>query len=1478
MRKIYFFIVCLLLLVAQEGQGQVPIAGWDFSTQTGSTSPAASNYGTSPLTANTTATGVTVGGLTRGVGIGSGGTSSAAASAWGGFGMTGTSLATAQAANADAYFTITVSTGYVLNLSTIDAYNIRRSNTGPTTGQWAYQIGAGAITPIGSAITWGGTTSSAGNTQLAIDLTGISALQNLAAGTTVTFYVYSWSGAAAGTWYFNSPPPANTANDLVVEGTVTTATCTPVAPTLVSASTDNQQSTINWTNPTCFSDIIIVASPVSGDVGTIPGSFTGVSNSFTGSAVTYGTNGGKIVYEGGAGAAGPQIITGLTNGTTYYFQLFTKGTSSWSSPIEVSATPAAVAAYYFKSNAGTVAKDWSLASTWLFSSSAGGPWSASSVVPSSTASGVTISAGDTVTVTTSINLTKTTVAGTLYQKTGGILNISGSTYDMTILSGGKLLTNSSADYKTTFLFATTSDSIKVNTGGIIQIGIGTTSVVGTNYSSLGGTASTASPALTCNTSWSDGAYFNWNITTAFSSSTATYFPNMAANQIPIFRVMINTGVVGAGGTNNLVINGLFEADGNVTFQNASSKTFRNGIVGNGTVTQSSTSGLFIINGTTAKMGGTNLVLNTTAGGLSNTSPYTTLIANDTISAGPVTITGVFDAGPYITSTQSASSLATYTATGATIRTSNPNGLSGGTNTTFDNVLGGPAIPVNTCTVEYYASVAQNITAYTNYKNLTISGGSTKTLLGNTSSVSGLLKLSSGNILNIAGYILSIDSLSGTGTMSGSATSQLKISTDLTTTPTTLYFTSGSEQLLLLSLKSNSKVTLGTPLSIVSGSSTTPGSLVLTGAATTLNTNNQLTLKSDANGTAQVAPSSGTITGKTIIERYFPSHRSWRLVTAPVNATGAPTINASWQEGYSNLSRTVPQYSATAPSYGTIITKSTTETSNGAGGTVSGYDQGSTNNPSLLYMSGGSWLAPASTNTGAITDYKGYMLFVRGTRNYVVASTATAPTATTLRVTGALNQGTQSISGTGMTVIGNPYASSFYYDGVSSRGTNIPIYYYIWDPLMTGSNSVGAFVTMHYTSAHTYTAVPDPTTAPLSSGVVNLTSHPLDLTGTIQSGEAIIAYFNDGTNSAAGSSTIVETDKTTGNNTYVFRPAAPASEDSLQAFRTNLYALNNDTSFSLEDGVLDLYNKAYSNSVNYLEDAPKLGNILETISLLRNGHRLSIESRQPIVATDTVYYTVAGLQKKNYILEFVPTGLNSTGLAGFLIDSFLNTRTPVQLNATTQIPFTVTSDKASSSANRFTLIFSPIEAATPLPVTFTSVTATPLTAANIAVQWKVENQVNIGQYQVEKSTDGSSFKQTATVSANSLSSTSYNWMDENAVQGVNYYRITSIGKDGTRQYSSIVKVQLGEDGPASIVVYPNPVSGNKIGLKFTTMPSGTYQASLYSSVGQLLLNSSFNYTGSGLQQLSIPNSIAKGVYQLKIVTPDLSTKVLEVEIN
>ena len=222
---LFLLVASVMLSLAPTTVHADTLAGWDFSTLTGG----ANNWGPSPFDPVTMASNLTTVGLTRGPAVSSGTAGSAAAKAWGGntwWGGTTSPDSLDNAISRGAYvtFSLTAQDGYSLSFSDVGSFNVRRSSSGPSLGQLQYQLGSGTFANIGSAITWGSITSSLGNPQSAITLSGIGDLQNVSAGTTVTFRIVNYNtgtaGGALGTWYLNDPTGAATV-DFTINGAVT---------------------------------------------------------------------------------------------------------------------------------------------------------------------------------------------------------------------------------------------------------------------------------------------------------------------------------------------------------------------------------------------------------------------------------------------------------------------------------------------------------------------------------------------------------------------------------------------------------------------------------------------------------------------------------------------------------------------------------------------------------------------------------------------------------------------------------------------------------------------------------------------------------------------------------------------------------------------------------------------------------------------------------------------------------------------------------------------------------------------------------------------------------------------------------------------------------------------------------------------------------------------------------------------------------
>ncbi len=210
-----------------SSEGMIVLAGWDTSTLPGGTS----NFGPSPFGPTTNAPNLSIVGLARGSGVAI--TGSGAARGWGGDAWLSTTSSAAITSNQFVTFSITATNGYKVSYSTISKFDYRHSSTGPTDGLLQYQVGSGAFATA-ATLSYPSSTSSGGSIG-SIDLSAISALQNVPPGTNVTFRIVNWNGtSSAGTWYIFDVA-GSAAPDFAIQGTLAPAVV-PVADLAISMS------------------------------------------------------------------------------------------------------------------------------------------------------------------------------------------------------------------------------------------------------------------------------------------------------------------------------------------------------------------------------------------------------------------------------------------------------------------------------------------------------------------------------------------------------------------------------------------------------------------------------------------------------------------------------------------------------------------------------------------------------------------------------------------------------------------------------------------------------------------------------------------------------------------------------------------------------------------------------------------------------------------------------------------------------------------------------------------------------------------------------------------------------------------------------------------------------------------------------------------------------------------------------------------
>jgi hypothetical protein len=530
----------------------------------------------------------------------------------------------------------------------------------------------------------------------------------------------------------------------------------------------------------------------------------------------------------------------------------------------------------------------------------------------------------------------------------------------------------------------------------------------------------------------------------------------------------------------------------------------------------------------------------------------------------------------------------------------------------------------------------------------------------------------GSSLDLNGHNLTIGgTFLGTGKLSGSATSGLIING----AAGTISFTPNSpfNQLKTLTVNSGGNLTLGgniasgDTLNIVAGDAVNGyGTVTANGI---LNTGSLLALKSDANGTATVAASSGVINDTVTVERYFPAVRAWRFVAVPFSITNQ-TINAAWQEGWVNSVLQCPSQYAGTPGYGTEIS---------GGSSANGFDINNTGFTSLQVYRNNAWATPGSTYSNLLTasSNNAYSLFVRGDRN-VCLTDVLPPDITTLRPRGILNQRsngadiTVNFSGAkpgDFILIGNPYAAPLDIEAaVKSRNSGLTSdQFWVWNPTLGGTNGVGGYV-----------AFSGGLQVPQNGDTTNYAANTV-----IQSGEAFMVQVTN----ASGSITFRENDKASIEKTAgVF--GLMATKNSHPHAPPALYVNLLDTNKAIADGVAVGFGNKFSTHIETVDAPKKWNEQIENMAIVKHDTALAIDFRPMPKNADSVQLRLY-LRQQPYSLQVFTKGVRADLPAElWLIDKYLGTRTQLDIYNTNLYSFTPNRD-TNSYRNRFMVVFNRI---------------------------------------------------------------------------------------------------------------------------------------------------------------------------------------------
>ncbi|WP_205509371.1 S8 family serine peptidase [Longitalea arenae] len=171
---------------------------------------------------------------------------------------------------------------------------------------------------------------------------------------------------------------------------------------------------------------------------------------------------------------------------------------------------------------------------------------------------------------------------------------------------------------------------------------------------------------------------------------------------------------------------------------------------------------------------------------------------------------------------------------------------------------------------------------------------------------------------------------------------------------------------------------------------------------------------------------------------------------------------------------------------------------------------------------------------------------------------------------------------------------------------------------------------------------------------------------------------------------------------------------------------------------------------------------------------------------------------------------------------------------------------------------------PLPMILGQFTVTKNNKAAL-LQWTTLQENNTSQFIIERSTDGVHYASIGTVAAagNATTAIKYQFIDAGMANGINFYRIKTVDKDGKAALSPVRSLN-NADNDLTISLQPNPVTN---GVVYITSSVNSTRIELRDAVGRLI--KTMPVTGT---QHTLPvHQLNKGLYFLTIIT-DSGSKI------
>lgn len=486
---------------------------------------------------------------------------------------------------------------------------------------------------------------------------------------------------------------------------------------------------------------------------------------------------------------------------------------------------------------------------------------------------------------------------------------------------------------------------------------------------------------------------------------------------------------------------------------------------------------------------------------------------------------------------------------------------------------------------------------------------------------------------------------------------------------------------------------------------------------------------------------------------------------------------------------------------------------------SGFTPTTSNNPSAFkYENNNGWYAFTNINGPFPNDWKpgeAIRILIRGQKGQGLDGQPYTPDSVTLTKNGPVNYGpftwnlTKGLAG-GYNFLGNPYPSPINTNGVFDHPSIYGSAIWIWNPRNATQG------------AYEMRLVNEDFVLPMGAGIMVETNNNVSIT-------------------------VNETSKIHDTTNFVFKSTSP----------NQLIQLVFSSDNNKWNEVYILHKANSSDAKEPTDNGLMAGTDGDFFTLSSDNKVLGLDSRHLNGSTEIpLGYRV--YEPRNFTLSVDRMTLPDS-LMAYLVDTYTSTSTLLVPGTTYNFSINA-STGGLQSANRFKIVF---ESVNILPISGIHLSGVKK-ENNVVLKWNVESEADVVSYEVQHAQNGKDFKAIVSVKevSNDQKNQSYSFVHTN-LSADNYYRIKTHQKDGKAVYSNIIRISSTPETNGRLVVYPNPVTDNRIQLQMNDVATGVYTIRIVDNRGAVVHQQQIQHNHNTNHQIMPSRTLSAGVYQLMV---------------